>query len=400
MIFRDKKILIGITGGIAAYKVCLLIRSIKKQGGKVKTILTRSGEQFVTRATLEALTEESVARDIFEDGTSGTIQHIGLARWPDCFVIAPATANSIAKAAHGLADDLLSTVIVSSKSSILFAPAMHDEMWKNRVTRDNVKKLVTLGHEIIPPEFGPLASDAVGMGRLAEPETIEKAIIGKLDLKHDLDNKKILITAGRTEEPIDPVRYISNRSSGKMGAALAGAAIERGASVTVIAGVHNAPLPEGVAVIRAPTAREMSKAVKKEIKKHDALLMAAAVADFRPAKPEKSKIKKGSQQALSLKLEKTEDILSSIKTIRNKTVIVGFSVETQRTITNSRKKLNEKGLDLIVVNNPLEPGAGFDVDTNKVTLLQNGKKAHNLPLLSKREVADHILDRVVTFLSL
>ena len=267
MIFRDKKILIGITGGIAAYKVCMLIRSIKKQGGQVKTILTRSGEQFVTRTTLEALTEEPVGRDIFQDGIPGTIQHIVLARWPDCFVIAPATANSIAKAAHGLADDLLSTVIVSSKGSILFAPAMHDEMWKNRVTQENVKKLVKLGHEIIPPEFGPLASDAAGMGRLAEPETIEKAIIGKLGLRHDLNNKKILITAGRTEEPIDPVRYISNRSSGKMGAALAEAAIERGADVTVIAGKHKAPLPEGAEVINAPTAREMSRAVKKEVKK-------------------------------------------------------------------------------------------------------------------------------------
>ncbi len=400
MIFRNKKILIGIAGGIAAYKIPYLVRMIKTMGGEVKTILTRSGEQFVTKTTLATLSEEPVAYDVFDSEIPDKIQHIDLARWADCFVIAPATANIVAKAAHGIADDILSTIIVSYQGSILFAPAMHDEMWKNCVTQDNIKKLLKQGHEIVPPEFGNLASDTVGMGRLAELETIEQAIIKKLNIKLDLNGKKILITAGRTEEAIDPVRYISNHSSGKMGAALAEAAVERGAAVTVISGIRTVPFPGEASVIEAPTTQKMAKAVKKELGNHDVLLMAAAVTDYRPKKISKEKIKKGSANVLSLELETTEDILGSIKDLKNNTFIAGFSVETHNEIANSRKKLSEKNLDLVIINNPLEPGAGFGVDTNKVTLLEAGKKAQHLPLLSKRDVADRIFDRIVARLKL
>ncbi len=400
MIFRNKKILIGITGGIAAYKIPYLVRTIKTRGGEVKTILTGSGEQFVTKTTLATLSEEPVAYDVFDSEVPDKIQHIDLARWADCFVIAPATANIFAKAAHGIADDILSTIIVSYKGSILFAPAMHDEMWKNCVTQDNIKKLLKQGHEIVPPEFGSLASDSVGMGRLAELETIEQAIIKKLNLKLDLTGKKILITAGRTEEAIDPIRYISNHSSGKMGAALAEAAAERGAAVTVIAGIRTVPFPGEASIIEAPTTHEMAKAVKRELNNNDVLLMAAAVADYRPKKSSKEKIKKGSANVLSLELETTEDILGSIKERKKNTFVAGFSVETQNEIANSRKKLTEKNLDLIIVNNPFEPGAGFDVDTNRVTLLETGKKAQHLPLLSKRDVADRIFDRIAARLRL
>lgn len=398
MIFKNKKILIGITGGIAAYKVCYLIRSIRKQGGHVKTILTKSGEQFIAKTTLESLSGEPVAQEIFDRVPTRTIQHIDLARWADCFVIAPATANCIAKTVHGIADNLLSTVILSYPGSILFAPAMNDEMWKNLVTQDNLNRLRELNHIVIPPGVGRLACDAVGIGRMAEPEEIEKAIIKRLGLKQDLKGKKILVTAGSTEEPIDPVRYISNRSSGKMGAALAEAAAARGAMVTLIVGAHTAHLPSDVEIIHALTAREMAKAVKKEYKKHDALIMAAAVADFRPVRVSRGKIKKNSAACLTLELERTEDILGSIGKTKGDTLIVGFSLETDETLKNARKKLTEKNLDMVVMNNPLEPGAGFEVDTNKVTILEKGKKVQELPLLPKREVAEHILDRVVKLL--
>lgn len=399
MLFHNKKILIGITGGIAAYKVCHLIRSIRKQGGRVRTILTKSGEQFMTRTTLEALSEEPVATDIFEASSSNDIHHIDLARWSDCFVIAPATANCLAKSAHGIADDILSTIVLAYSGSILFVPAMHTEMWENKVTQNNVKLLKKLGNEVMSPGTGQLARDRDGIGRMAEPEEIEAAIVKKLGLKNDLAGKKILITLGRTEEPIDPVRYVSNRSSGKMGAALAGEALARGAEVTVVAGAHNVPIPDNATVLSAVTAKEMAKAVKKEITRHDALIMTAAVADFRPVKPSGKKIKKTSVDTLTLELEPTEDILGSLKSVKHKAVVVGFSVETNNEIANSRKKLTGKNLDLVVLNNPLETGAGFEVDTNKVTILRKGRPPKKLPLLSKRETAARIMDTVVELLS-
>ncbi|MFC1730412.1 bifunctional phosphopantothenoylcysteine decarboxylase/phosphopantothenate--cysteine ligase CoaBC [candidate division KSB1 bacterium] len=396
--FRGKKILVGITGGIAAYKTCYLIRMIKKKGGEVKTVLTRSGEKFVTVTTLEAISEEPVAKDLFDPVPARTIQHIDLARWPDCFVVAPATANIIAKAAHGIADDLLSTVIVSYPGKILFAPSMNDVMWKNPQTQDNVKRLRELNHRIIHPDEGDLACDTVGIGRMAEPEAIEKEIAAMIAVSADLYGRKILVTAGGTEEPIDPVRVIGNRSSGKMGAALAGAAAARGADVTLIAGIHRIQLPDNVKTIQVRTSAEMSEAVKVHIGGSDALLMAAAVSDYRPAKMLPKKLKKVAHETLELKLERTEDILLSIGKMKMDAVLVGFSLETDNDLENARKKLTGKNLDLVVMNNPLEEGAGFDVDTNKVTLLEKGKKDESLPLLSKRETADRILDRVVKLL--
>ncbi|MFC1514046.1 bifunctional phosphopantothenoylcysteine decarboxylase/phosphopantothenate--cysteine ligase CoaBC [candidate division KSB1 bacterium] len=394
MIFRNKKILIGITGGIAAYKTCYLIRSIKKQGGSVRIILTGSGSQFVGSTTLEAISGEKVATDLFEPAQSDTILHIDLARWPDLFVIAPATANTIAKTVHGIADDILSTVILACSQKIIFAPAMNEDMWNNKVTQENLKKLNKLGHKIIPPGTGELACETEGIGRMAEPAEIEKFIIKELGLKLDLTGKKILVTAGGTEEPIDPVRVIGNRSSGKMGIALAEAAASRGAEVTLIAGTHSVHLPKFVTVINVRTAAEMQKAVEKEFPDCDVLIMAAAVADFKPAKMSKTKIKKGSLDKMSIDLEPTQDILKEVTKNKQGRIVVGFSLETDNEIGNARKKLKDKNLDLIVLNNPLKKGSEFGSDSNRITILQPRKKPGEYPLLSKADAADNILDAV------
>jgi len=403
MIFRDKKILIGISGGIAAYKVCYLIRSIKKQGGSVRAILTTSGERFVTPVTLEALSGEPAARDQFDPTPYGPFPHIDLPKWADCFVVAPATANILAKAAQGIADDLLSTSITAARGTILFAPAMNDAMWENKATQDNVAILQGRRHRIILPGSGDLACETVGIGRMAEPEEIERSIVDFLGLKRDLEGKRILVTAGGTEEPIDPVRFIGNRSSGRMGFALAEVACARGADVVLIAGSYKVALPANVRVIKVRTAAEMAQAVQAEISDADALLMAAAVADFRPESVSGHKIKKEGSEEVTLRLGRTEDILAKIgskklRKSRKKTALVGFALETENGEENARKKLAEKNLDMIILNNPLENGAGFDVETNKVSVFERGKKRKDLPVISKRDVADHILDRVAGLL--
>ncbi|MFC1564518.1 bifunctional phosphopantothenoylcysteine decarboxylase/phosphopantothenate--cysteine ligase CoaBC [candidate division KSB1 bacterium] len=399
MKFRGRKILIGITGGIAAYKICWLIRSIKKQGGEVKVILTKSGEKFVTRTTLETLSGEPVAMDLFDPVPAGVIPHIELTRWADCFLVAPATANIIAKTVNGIADDILSTAILSYPGRILFAPAMNDEMWKNKVTQKNIKKLKKTDHVIIQPVSGELACNTEGIGRMTEPEDIEKQVCEYLDIKTDLAGIKILVTAGGTEESIDPVRFIGNRSSGKMGFALVKAANDRGAEVTLIKGSHSAEIPENVNIIDALTARDMKKNVEKHLKSNDVLIMAAAVADFRPAKKGKNKIKKDGIKDLSLKLDRTDDILGSVSKRKNNKIIVGFALETENAQSNARKKLKEKSLDIIILNNPLDKGAEFGSETNKVTILEkSGKKTTELPVLPKYEVAGLILDRVRSLL--
>ncbi len=398
MIFSGKKILIGICGGVAAYKVCSLIRLIIKQGGEVKTILTKSGEKFITQVTLEALSGEPVASDLFATFPAGGIQHIELAKWPDCFLIAPATANILAKSANGIADDLLSTVISAFPGRVLYAPAMNEVMWENPATRENVNTLEKNSNIIIAPDEGELACDTVGKGRLAEPEIIEKEIISFLELKRDFSGKKILVTAGGTEEPIDPVRVIGNRSSGKMGFALAETAHARGAEVTLIVGSFKTRMPVGMKIIKISTAAQMANAVKIEAGRHDALLMAAAVADYRPVVAQKKKMKKGAGENISLQLERTEDILKNIGKNHPDVVLIGFALETDDCEQNALKKLKEKRLDIIVLNNPLEKDSGFDVDTNRVTLFEKGKKAKEFPVMSKRNVADRILDRVAALL--
>ncbi len=396
MKLAGKNFLIGVTGGIAAYKTCYLIRLIKKLGGEVKTILTRSGEQFVTRTTFEALSGEQVAVDLFEPVQGDTIQHIDLARWADCFIIAPATANIIGKTTSGIADDLLSTVISAYPSNIIFAPAMNDEMWKNKVTQENIKKLTDLNHVIVQPGTGDLACDTVGEGRMAEPDIILEKTLDFLNIRDDLEDKKILVTAGGTREKIDPVRYIGNRSSGKMGIALAEAAKARGADVTLISSNCTVEIPPGFKVLSVDTAAEMAKAVKKEFKKNDILIMAAAVADFTPDEFAAEKIKKDNIKDPVIKLKITEDILSAVSKKKGSKITIGFALETENEIENALQKLSKKNLDLIVINNPKERGAGFDHDTNIVTLIsKEGKVPQKFPVLTKREIGDIILDELV-----
>ncbi len=399
MKFKGKKILIGISGGIAAYKICWLIRSIRKQGGEVKVIVTRAGEKFVTKTTIEALSGNPAATDLFEPAPGGVIPHIELARWADCFLIAPATANILAKTVNGIADDLLSTTILSYPDPVIFAPAMNDEMWKNEVTRRNLKIIRKSKHSIIEPESGDLACETVGIGRMAEPEYLEEKICQFLDISSELTGRRILITAGGTEENIDPVRFIGNRSSGKMGFALAGAAMNRGAEVTVIAGHCTAEAPANIKIIEALSAKDMKKQVIDHLCENDVLIMAAAVADFRPAERAKSKIKKEELTGLTLELERTDDILASLKDTRKGKIIVGFALETNDGIRNARKKLKDKDLDIIVLNDPLKKGSGFGSDTNRITIFEKGKKKETeLPLMTKYEAARHIFDRVINLL--
>jgi phosphopantothenoylcysteine decarboxylase/phosphopantothenate--cysteine ligase len=391
-----KKIIVGITGGIAAYKACEIVRRFKKLGAQVVVVMTQNAQKFITPLTLETLSENEVVTEMFPEQKVVGIRHINLAHWADLILIAPTTANVIGKIRAGIADDILTTVVISTKSPVMFAPAMNVNMWENPIVQDNVGHLKKLGYRFIEPEEGDLAC-GTGKGRLPEPDFIVDQAVKLLTGKKDLKGKSILVTAGRTQEPIDPVRYISNRSSGKMGYAIAEAARRRGAKVTLISGPTVLASPPEVDLVRVQSAREMHSAVKSLFAKADALIMAAAVSDFVPSIQSQDKIKKN-REGVVLKLEPGVDILKEMGRKKGKKILVGFSLETEDEIKNSKKKLADKNLDLIVVNNPNVPGAGFEVDTNVVTLIDRSGKATRLPLLSKTEVAERLLDRVSTML--
>ncbi len=312
-------------------------------------------------------------------------------------LIAPATANVVGKIRSGIADDILTTIVISSKAPVLIAPAMNVNMYENPIFQENLSYLEKLGYRFVEPETGELASGIVAKGRLAAPETIVAEAVRLLTEKKDLEAKSIVVTASRTEEPLDPVRYLSNRSSGKMGYAIAQEACQRGAKVTLISGPSNLPCPLGVNLVQVKTAKEMLGAVRSAFRKADALIMAAAVSDFSPRVISKQKIKKGDEEIL-LKLGPTVDILKEMGRKKKEKILVGFSLETEDEIKNAKKKIAEKNLDLIVVNNPNVPGAGFEVDTNQVTLVDKRGRTEKLPLLSKEEVAAKILDRVKSLL--
>lgn len=394
---KDKKIILGITGGIAAYKSAEICRRLKKLGAEVIVVMTQAGTKFITPLTMETLSENEVVTELFPEKKMVGTRHVSLADWCDLILIAPVTANVIGKIRSGIADDILTTVVVSTKSRVMMAPAMNVKMWENRIVQDNVSQLKKLGYRFIDPGVGDLACRDVGRGRMAEPEKIVKEVLDLLSAKRDLQGKSILVTASRTVEPIDPVRYLSNPSSGRMGFALAEAASFRGAKVTLISGPSFLEPPTGVKFISVKTASKMRDKVKKNIKKADCLLMAAAVSDFKPEKTELTKVKKD-QAELVLKLKKTPDILKEAGKKKGKKVLVGFSLETEDEIKNAKAKLKEKNLDLIVVNNPTRPGAGFEVDTNIATIVDKKGKIQRLPLMSKKELASKILDRVSALL--
>jgi phosphopantothenoylcysteine decarboxylase/phosphopantothenate--cysteine ligase len=394
-VLRNKTIVLGVTGSIAAYKAAEIASQLTQSGAKVNVVLTEEAVRFISPVTFRAITGQPVVSQMFDLTSEFSIEHVSLAKAADIVVIAPATANIVAKLAAGIADDMLSCTVLATRAPVLIAPAMETNMYSNPITQDNLAKLKARHFAIVGPAKGWLASGRVGLGRLADVDDIIGNIRQVLGGEGDLDGKHIVVTAGGTQEPIDPVRYIGNRSSGKMGYALAEAARGRGAKVTLITAPASLPEPAGIRVVRVGTAEEMHQAVERIVLKADALIMAAAVADYRPKKTAKDKIKKG-KAGLTLELECTPDILGSVK---GNFIKVGFAAESNNLVENARGKLKQKRLDFIVANDVTARGSGFDTDTNRVTIVDRTGKVDRLPLLPKREVANKVLDRVAVLLA-
>jgi len=397
--YANRRVLLGVAGGIASYKTAWLARLLSKAGAEVDVVMTRAATEFVGAVTFEALTGRPVHTGLFDPGRA--LDHIHLARAADVVVVAPATADLMARAATGQADDLLTACLLATEAPVLLAPAMNDRMWAHAQTQANAAHLQSLGYRLLDPDDGMLAAgEGSGPGRMPEPETIF-AHVGRLleDRGAPLVGRRVLVTAGPTREAIDPVRYLSNHSSGRMGTAIAAAAWRRGAEVTLVAGPLAVAVPVGVRHVHVESTSEMQAAVERELPASDVLVMAAAPADYRPADVSNSKLKK-TGEARSIALAENSDILASTRSSRRDgAVVVGFALETDDVVANARRKLDAKALDLIVLNDAKEPGAGFAVDTNRVTILTRGvEEPERLPLLTKHEVGDAILDRVEALL--
>jgi len=393
-----KRILLGVTGSIAAYKAVELLRQLTKAGAEVQVAMTEAATKFVTPLTFETLSRQEVLLDMWSLAYSHRIGHIEATQRADLLVVAPATAQTIARLALGLADDFLSCIYLASRCPVLLAPAMDSDMFEHPALQENLARLRGRGVHILEPESGPLASGLVGRGRLAEFPDILAAIERILAPRRDLDGRVVLVTAGPTREPLDPVRYLSNRSSGKMGYAIAEAAAARGATVILVSGPTALAAPPGVDMIQVETAQEMYDAVLAKLPLAAVVLKAAAVADYRPKQHAGQKIKKAEGPS-EIALEPTPDILAEVGRRKGSRVLVGFAAETNDLVANARQKLAQKHLDLVVANDVSQPGAGFDADTNIVKILDPAGGVEELPLLSKREVADRILDRVVVLLA-
>ncbi len=398
--FDGRRILLGVTGGIASYKSAWLARLLTQAGAQVDVVLTRSAREFIGSVTFEALTGRPVHSVLIGDGHA--LDHIKLARAAELMIVAPATADFLARAAHGHADELLSACLLATEAPVLVAPAMNDRMWANPQVQANAAALRKQGRVVLDPGIGPLASpdEGAGQGRMHEPETIVAHAGRLLEAPGKLRGKRIVVTAGPTREPIDPVRYLSNHSTGKMGVALAAAAWRRGAEVVVIHGPMTATLPAlGICATPVETTQEMADAVRAELGSADVLVMAAAPADFRPATVAGAKIKKRGNAPDPVVLTENVDILSSTRNARKPGMIaVGFALETDDVLENATAKLAKKGLDLVVANSAREAGAGFGYDTNRVTIIGREGAPDALPLLPKSEVADRILDRIEALL--
>jgi len=396
-----KKIILGVTGSIAAYKSVYLLRRLVEHGADVSVVMTPEAAKFVTPLTFQVLSKNTVYTDMFESGQGGEISHLYLGRGADMVLIAPATANIIGKMANGIADDLLSTILLACKCPVLAAPAMDSEMYENRVVQKNISYLQKLNVDFIGPVTGPLASGIEGPGRMSEPDVILAFVEERLAERtcRDIEGHTILVTAGPTREAIDPVRYISSLSSGKMGYSIAEAAKRRGAKVILISGPVSLTPPAGVELVRVITAEEMFNAVINRLQEVDVVVMAAAVSDFKPAVVVNSKIKKENAGGMTLNLVKTQDILSEILEKKGKQFIVGFAAETEDMVANAKKKLDSKQLDMIVANDVCREGAGFEVDTNIVTVIDRWGETVEYPVMTKAVVADKILDHVVHRLS-
>jgi len=404
-VLKNKKILVGVTGGISVYKMCSVVRLLKKAGAHVRVMMTQSATQFVTPLTFSALSQEEVTVSLWPESNRSTtnlgVKHIDLGLWADAMLIAPATANMIAKITRGIADDVVSSTVLALRCPLLVAPAMDMDMYLNEATQENLTLLRERGCHVLAPVEGELASGLVGPGRLPEPDAIVafvESIVKKIP--RDLHGKKILVTAGPTHEPIDPVRFIGNRSSGKMGFAIANAAAQRGASVTLITGPVALATPKNVSRIDVETAKQMAEAVMTQAKKCDAVIMSAAVADYTPQKPAANKIKKGESptSGLTLELKPTSDILKGLGSKKNGVVLVGFALETQNELANAKEKLRKKNLDLIVLNSTRDEGSAFGSETNVVTLIGKNGNVEKLSKMPKFDVATEILNRIAKLL--
>ena len=387
-----RTVVVGLSGGIACYKACEVVRLLAGAGARVLVIMTAGARQFVTPLTLQTLSGQPVATDTFDLTQESEIGHIRLADAAECLLVAPATANVLAKLATGIADDLLTTVALATRARVVLAPAMNVHMWEHPSVQENLARLVARGARVIGPASGALACGYEGVGRLAEPGDIFEEVCAAL-VAQDLAGEHVLVSAGPTPEPVDPVRYLSNRSSGRMGYALARVARRRGATVTLVSGPVGLPPPPGVRLVTVATAAEMASAIETSLAPATVVIMCAAVADYRPRRPAARKLKKA-PGSLILELEPTRDILAGLGTRKGQRLLVGFAAETHRVAEEARRKLRAKHLDLIVANDVSDPDAGFGVDTNVVRLLDAGGLDETLPMLPKDEVASRILDWV------
>jgi phosphopantothenoylcysteine decarboxylase/phosphopantothenate--cysteine ligase len=394
------KIALGVTGGVAAYKAAELVRRLQQEKLDVQVVMTRSAQEFITPLTFAALTGKKVITSMFAPDDSApanvesAIEHIAVAQRIDLLLVAPATADVLGKFAHGIAEDFLGTLYLATKAPVVVAPAMNVNMWEHPATQQNLAALRARGVHVVDPDEGYLACGMTGSGRLAATESIVRKVCGVLGLRHDLEGRTVVVTAGPTREDLDPVRYLTNRSSGKMGYALAEAAVRRGAHVVLISGPTELTIPESVDWVPVRTSEEMRAAAMARSEQADVVIMAAAVADYRPASAHPTKIKRSSER-LVLELEPVPDILAELGAKKAGRVLIGFAAETDNVAANSRAKLARKGADMIVANDVTQEGAGFDTDTNVVTLFLRDGREVPLPKLTKFEVANRILDHVV-----
>jgi phosphopantothenoylcysteine decarboxylase/phosphopantothenate--cysteine ligase len=395
---KKPTVVLGVTGGIAAYKSADIVSRLRKRGVEVYVVMTKNAAAFVAPLTFETMSNHPVAVDMFKRETPWEVEHIALAKRADLFLIAPATANVIAKYANGIADDMLTTTLLATEAPVLIAPAMNTRMWENAATRENVARLAARGVSFIGPAKGWLAEGMEGYGRMEEPEVVVERAMDLLHPIKDLAGKRVLVSAGPTREAIDPVRYISNHSSGKMGFAIARAARRRGAEVTVVHGPVSVPVPHFVRAVAVTTTQEMHDALAAEFGACDLLIKCAAPADFRPHGAKDQKIKKDGRDDMMLRLEPTVDILSALGAKKTNQIVVGFAAETQNVTAYAQDKLKRKNLDMIVANDVTQPGAGFGVDTNIVTVFRGDGMSKHYPQASKDAVADFVLDEAVTLL--
>lgn len=396
---KDINVLLGVTGGIAAYKACDIVSGLKKINANVDVIMTKSATELVSPNTFQALSKNAVITDIFNTPRYWNIEHISLAQKAHVLLVAPATANIIGKVANGIADDMLSTTIMASTAKVIFAPAMNEKMYENKIVQQNIEKLISLGYQFIEPESGRLACGDIGIGKLADTNEIIRFIVNIVKSDGDLKGKKILITAGPTREIIDPVRFISNYSTGKMGYSLAEAASARGAEVILISGPTNLRTPPGVKLIKINTALEMYDSVMDNFKEQNIIIKSASVSDYRPEAISEHKIKKNKGN-MNLTLVKNPDILYELGKIKGDRMLIGFAAESDNIVKNARDKMLGKNLDFIVANDITEEGAGFGTDTNIVTIVDIDGKIEKIEKSSKVDIAHRILDKAKQMLEM